>query len=466
MSSTYSPILRSELIGAGDQAGTWGNTTNSNFQYVFEAAIAGYVAVTVSPTLNNQVLTYVNGPSASASLDQSIYALLKLNAGSLGANFNIFAPPVSKTYVIWNNTAYTATFYNSTVIGNTTPGGSGAVIPAGAKVLIWSDGTSFYGVDTVLGNFNVAGNLSVAGSTALTGNLTGSTATFSGAISSVSPSFTGTPTAPTAAGGTNTTQIATTAFVTSVVNTLGTMATQNANAVNITGGTLTGMTNVAGGTHSGTTATYSGVIKSTANATSSSPSTFALQGNGSFGGGLSFTDGSYGIGLYSSTGTLNFALGSNTSISPVATLTLGGVFSATQFNGSGAGLTGTAASLSIGGNAATATNATNATTATNANQFQGKTKLGLGITGETWHDVTGSRSQGVPYPNSNAYPISVSICFSTNNDQSWSFYVDGVRLGFLQEHQDFNGAWMGGIVPPGGTYIFYGNYMSSWSELY
>jgi microcystin-dependent protein len=40
-----------------------------------------------------------------------------------------------------------------------------------------------------------------------------STATFSGAISSVSPTFTGTPTAPTASAGTNTTQIATTAFV-------------------------------------------------------------------------------------------------------------------------------------------------------------------------------------------------------------------------------------------------------------
>jgi len=192
MSSTYSPILRSELIGAGDQAGTWGSTTNSNFQYIFESAIAGYVAVTVSPTSNNQVLTYVNGPSASAALDQSVYGILKLNAGTLGANFNIFAPPVSKTYVVWNNTSYTATFYNSTVIGNTTAGGSGAVIPAGAKVTIWSDGTSFYGNDTAVGNFNVAGNLTVTG-----------TAT-----------FTGIPSGPTAAAGTNTTQLATTAFVT------------------------------------------------------------------------------------------------------------------------------------------------------------------------------------------------------------------------------------------------------------
>lgn len=192
MASTYSPILRTELIGAGDQAGTWGSTTNSNFQYIFESAIAGYVAVTVTPTSNNQVLTYVNGPSANSALDQSVYAILKLNAGSLTANFNLFAPPASKQYVVWNNTSYTATFYNSSVIGNTTAAGSGVTVPVGAKLQIWSDGTSFYGNDTAVGNFNVAGNLAVTGTS----------------------TFTGIPSGPTAAAGTNTTQLATTAFVT------------------------------------------------------------------------------------------------------------------------------------------------------------------------------------------------------------------------------------------------------------
>ena len=71
-----------------------------------------------------------------------------------------------------------------------------------------------------------------------------------GAISSkadiASPSLTGTPTAPTATAGSNTTQIATTAYVrgeiTAATATLGTMSTQNASAVAITGGTITGTT--------------------------------------------------------------------------------------------------------------------------------------------------------------------------------------------------------------------------------
>jgi hypothetical protein len=57
----------------------------------------------------------------------------------------------------------------------------------------------------------------------------------------VSPAFTGAPTAPTAANGTSNTQIATTAFVNNITGTLGTMSQQNATSVAITGGTVSGL---------------------------------------------------------------------------------------------------------------------------------------------------------------------------------------------------------------------------------
>ena len=154
MSSTYSSNLRIELIGSGDQAGTWGTTTNSNLAYVLDTAIAGYQAVTVTST--NQALTYVNGPSSTASLNQSVYAMLKFN--SAGAASNIYAPPASKQYTIWNNTSYTITIYNSTVIGNTTAAGTGVAIGAGNKVIVWSDGTNFYEVQAQ----NLTGTLAIA----------------------------------------------------------------------------------------------------------------------------------------------------------------------------------------------------------------------------------------------------------------------------------------------------------------
>jgi hypothetical protein len=154
MSSTYSSSLRIELIGSGDQAGAWGATTDSNLAYVLDTAIAGYQAVTVSST--SQALTYVNGPSSSAALNQSVYAILKFNGASAASA--IYAPPVSKQYILWNNTSYTITIYNSTVIGNTTAAGTGVALAAGEKIMVWSDGTNFYDLQVQ----NLTGTLAIA----------------------------------------------------------------------------------------------------------------------------------------------------------------------------------------------------------------------------------------------------------------------------------------------------------------
>jgi hypothetical protein len=153
MSSTYSPSLRIELIGTGDQAGAWSATTNSNLAFVLDTAIAGYQAVTVTSTA--QALTYVNGPSSTANLNQSVYAILKFNGAAAASA--IYAPPVSKQYIIWNNSSFTITIYNSTVIGNTTAAGAGIAIAAGNKVMVWSDGTDFYDVQAQ----NLTGTLAI-----------------------------------------------------------------------------------------------------------------------------------------------------------------------------------------------------------------------------------------------------------------------------------------------------------------
>ena len=79
-------------------------------------------------------------------------------------------------------------------------------------------------------NFVVGNNLTVNGTTTLTGNAT----------------------APTQTSTDNSTKIATTAYVQTKTAALGTMSTQNANAVAITGGTLAGVT--VGGATIGTNA--------------------------------------------------------------------------------------------------------------------------------------------------------------------------------------------------------------------
>jgi hypothetical protein len=155
MPSTFSPSLRIELIGAGEQAGTWGTTTNTNLGTLVEASVAG--AATVSVTTANQALTIANGAA-----DQARNAVLQLTT-TTSAPFAVYAPPDPKQYTIYNASAHAATVFNSTVDGNTTAAGTGVTIPAGEIMTIWSDGTDFR-----VQNSRIEGNITGNAATATT----------------------------------------------------------------------------------------------------------------------------------------------------------------------------------------------------------------------------------------------------------------------------------------------------------
>jgi hypothetical protein len=119
--------------------------------------------------------------------------------------------------------------------------------------------------------------------------------------------LTGTPTAPTATAGTNTTQVATTAFVNTKVGTLGTMATQNSNAVSISGGAVVGITDLLpadGGTGVSTLPSKNVLIgEGTSAVTGVAPGTSGnvLQSNGS-----AWTSAASATGITTTTGSLPY----------------------------------------------------------------------------------------------------------------------------------------------------------------
>jgi hypothetical protein len=215
MSSTYSTNLAIELIGAGDQAGNWGSTTNTNLGTLLEQAISGYT--TQICTGGTDTLAMTNGASATA---RNMFIELTTTGGG-----TLVVPSNKKLYFIYNNTSSAITVKVS--------GQTGVSVPAAAKIVLVSNGTDI----VTATNYMVSATLP--------------SATLS------SPTMTGTPIAPTASPGTNTTQIATTAFVTAATGTLGTMSTQNANAVAITGGTVGGITSL-GVSGTATATTFSG----------------------------------------------------------------------------------------------------------------------------------------------------------------------------------------------------------------
>ena len=164
MPSTYSPDLRIELIANGEKTGTWGTITNDNLGVIIEDAISGLASVSVLSA--NQALTAQNG-----AVDQARCAAISLTTTTT-ANFAVYVPPVTKLYVVQNTTSYVATIYASTVLGNTTPAGSGAAIPAGKTVLLRCDGTNVFDqFNHVVSNLSVGGNVAVTGTTTLNDDL-------------------------------------------------------------------------------------------------------------------------------------------------------------------------------------------------------------------------------------------------------------------------------------------------------
>lgn len=122
----------------------------------------------------------------------------------------------------------------------------------------------------------------------------------------------------------------------------------------------------------------------------------------------------------------------------------------------------------------------NTLTSTNTNQAltasQGKvlkdladTKLtasqALGGSGQTYIDVTSSRSLGVTYTNSTGKPIYVSVATTLGAGGTMTGIVSGLIAcrGFAQETA--SQAWAGFIVPNGANYSVSATGLTSWVEL-
>jgi hypothetical protein len=186
-----------------------------------------------------------NGASATA---RNMFIEL---TGTGGASTNLIVPANKKLYFIYNNSTGAVTVK---VTGLT-----GVSVPAAAKMVLVSNGTDIVVATNYMASLTLGSALPV-----LSGGTGVTTSTGTGSnVLSASPTFTGTPTLPTGtiavtqSPGNNTTAIATTAFVTAATGTLGTMSTQNANNVAITGGTVSGLSSL-GVSGTATATTFSG----------------------------------------------------------------------------------------------------------------------------------------------------------------------------------------------------------------
>lgn len=134
MASTYSP-LKIELIGTGDQSGTWGTTTNTNLGTALEEAITGSADVTFASGTVTLTLTDTNATQTARNLRLNL-------TGTSGGAQNLIVPAIEKLYLVNNGCADAITVKNST--------GTGIAVPAGKTMFVFNNGTNVVDAVTYL----------------------------------------------------------------------------------------------------------------------------------------------------------------------------------------------------------------------------------------------------------------------------------------------------------------------------
>jgi hypothetical protein len=161
MASTYSD-LKIELIGTGEQAGTWGTTTNENLGTAIEQAIVGKADVTVSSTSVTLTLTDSNALQDARALYLNL-------SGTPGGAATLNVPAIEKNYIVKNGTNQVVTIK---VTGQT-----GVTIPVGKTVLVYNNVTDVVTAVDHIPSLTLGAALPVA-----SGGTGGTTSTGSGAV--------------------------------------------------------------------------------------------------------------------------------------------------------------------------------------------------------------------------------------------------------------------------------------------
>jgi len=187
--ATYTNANGIKKISTGDEAGTWGESTNTNFD-IIDRASSGY-----NSSLNIDGLSGSGTSGDPYVLPMSLIAELK-NGHYKAIRFTSSGTLSSDTYLLLEQNSQSRIY----MFLNNTTGGQNIIVSqgSGANVTIATGKSSIILAD------GAGAGAAVTDFTSTISNLS-------------SPVMTGTPTAPTAAIGTDSTQIATTAFVKDII---------------------------------------------------------------------------------------------------------------------------------------------------------------------------------------------------------------------------------------------------------
>ena len=115
MASSYSTDLKLELMVTGENAGTWGDITNTNLN-LLQQAIGGYQEVSIAGGAQTTTLVMSN-----AALSNARNAVIKLTGAITGNQIVTVPDGIEKTWIVYNGTtgAFTVQFKQASGTGIT-----------------------------------------------------------------------------------------------------------------------------------------------------------------------------------------------------------------------------------------------------------------------------------------------------------------------------------------------------------
>jgi hypothetical protein len=147
MASSYSTDLKLELMVTGENAGTWGDKTNSNLNLI-QQAIAGYEAVTITDSTTTALVM------SQATLSNARNMVIKIATITLTGATTVTIPDGIEKFYIFDLTAVTGVT-NLTI---KTATGTGFTAGEAKIVAAYSDGTNLnkIALDTLGGTIGTA----------------------------------------------------------------------------------------------------------------------------------------------------------------------------------------------------------------------------------------------------------------------------------------------------------------------
>jgi len=146
MASSYSTDLKIELMVTGENSGTWGDKTNTNWN-VIQQSVVGVQSISIAGAAATTALVMSNAALSNARNMTLIFT------GLMTGNQIVTIPDgISKYYLLYNNTtgSFTVTFK--------TVSGTGITLTQSKYCLAYSDGTNVYQVD----HANLSGQIGTA----------------------------------------------------------------------------------------------------------------------------------------------------------------------------------------------------------------------------------------------------------------------------------------------------------------